>query len=57
MSTPGSRQPQLYASIIITYFLAISAVILRFISRRLKKAGWWVDDWLILVALVPNFIP
>ncbi|KAM0798769.1 hypothetical protein BDR22DRAFT_934515 [Usnea florida] len=38
-------------SIIITFFaLAVIAVCLRFTARRLSKAGFWYDDWLIVPA-------
>ena len=30
------------------------AVILRCISRGLAKAGFWWDDWIILISLVRN---
>jgi hypothetical protein len=32
--------------------LAIVALLLRFISRKLSGAGFWYDDWLCLAALV-----
>jgi hypothetical protein len=47
-----SRQADLYAAEIITYAGACVAVALRFYSRRLKAAGYWIDDWLIAAALV-----
>jgi len=31
------------------------AVALRFLSRRKLGANWRIDDWLILVALIPNY--
>lgn len=31
------------------------AVALRFLSRRRLGAKWRIDDWLILVALIPNY--
>jgi hypothetical protein len=48
----GDLQPNLYAVIIITLTLAMWAVALRFLARRLVKAGLWLDDWLSLMALV-----
>ena len=41
---------------IFVSFLAITAVALRFLSRKLSKAQYWWDDWMILGALVsPQF--
>lgn len=48
----GNLQPDIYAAVIITLILAVTAVALRFIARRLVKASIWLDDWLTLVALV-----
>ena len=48
----ASHQPQLYAIAIATYCLAFLAVTLRFISRSLSKSSYWLDDWLIVFALV-----
>jgi hypothetical protein len=48
----GNLQPNLYAAVIITPILAIIAVALRFLARRLVHASIWLDDWLTLVALV-----
>ena len=39
-------------SIIATWALAVIAVGLRFVARRLSKARFWYDDWLILPATV-----
>ncbi|KAJ8108896.1 hypothetical protein ONZ43_g6288 [Nemania bipapillata] len=46
-----TRQPNLYAAIIISFFLAVIVVALRFWCRWNNGVGFWVDDWLILVAL------
>ncbi|KAI1734286.1 integral membrane protein [Xylaria scruposa] len=46
-----SLQPNLYAAIIISFFLAIIVVALRFWCRWNNTVGFWADDWLILVAL------
>lgn len=48
----GNLQPNLHAALIVTLILAVTAVILRFLARRLVKASIWLDDWLTLVALV-----
>lgn len=52
MDLSDNRQPNLYASSTIPFFLAIVAVTLRLWSRWTKRAGFWLDDWLILFALV-----
>jgi hypothetical protein len=49
---PGNLQPDLHAVVIVTLILAITAVALRFLARRLVKASILLDDWLTLVALV-----
>src|SRR5204862_2380102 len=67
-STPNSVRPNgniqqdIYVATIITLILAVIAVALRFLARRLIRSPIWLDDWLILVALVcsnppPLFIP
>jgi hypothetical protein len=38
-----SRQPDIYAACIITYTLAVVAVALRFASRRMVRAGYWLE--------------
>ncbi|TWU71249.1 hypothetical protein ED733_002409 [Metarhizium rileyi] len=47
-----SRQPQIVAITIIAWFIAVLSVILRIVSRRIKRARLWLDDW-IIVAAVP----
>lgn len=47
-----SRQPNLYAATIVPGVFALVCVCLRFWSRANNRAGFWVDDWLILCALV-----
>jgi hypothetical protein len=48
----GNLQPNIHAAVIITPIIAIIAVSLRFLARRLVHASMWIDDWLTLVALV-----
>ena len=48
----ASRQPELYAVSLITFVLAVTAVSLRFLARKLLKSGYWLDDWLSIVAAV-----
>ncbi|KAI1429593.1 integral membrane protein [Xylaria sp. FL1777] len=50
-----SRQPNLYAAIIISFFLAAIVVVLRFWCRWTNGVGFWADDWLIIVALACSF--
>lgn len=47
-----TMQPNLYASSTIPYAIALTCVILRFWCRWFNGAGFWLDDWLILLALV-----
>src|SRR6516162_3936439 len=47
-----SLQPNIYAAVCITTALAVVAVPLRFLARRLIRTDLWLDDWLSLVALV-----
>lgn len=47
-----SRQPELYAATIITYCLALLALGLRFLSRRLLKSGYGLDDYFAVAAMV-----
>lgn len=47
-----NRQPDLYASSTIPMSFALLCVVLRFWCRWNKKAGFWLDDWLILCATV-----
>ena len=32
------------------------AVALRFLARKRLGAGWRSDDWLIMAALIPNYV-
>ena len=40
---------------IVTFAMAVLAVILRLISRRLSKAHFWWDDGIIVLALLLDF--
>lgn len=47
-----SKQADLYVADIVTYIAALISVLLRFQSRKMKAAKIWIDDWLIVAALV-----
>ena len=47
-----SEVARIQGSILATWALAVIAVCLRFLARRLSKAGLWYDDWLIVPATV-----
>ena len=47
-----SRQPELYAATIVTYCLALLALSLRFLSRRLLKSSYGPDDYFAVAAMV-----
>ncbi|KAF4122761.1 hypothetical protein GMORB2_7068 [Geosmithia morbida] len=47
-----NRQPGLYASSTVPFAFAVLSVVLRFWCRQKKRAGLWIDDWLIVIALV-----
>ncbi|KAL7947870.1 hypothetical protein V8C42DRAFT_267784 [Trichoderma barbatum] len=49
-----SRKTAIMVTSIITWVLAVIAVGLRVVSRRMKKVNLWIDDWLIIAALVPS---
>lgn len=48
----ANHDAQLLTVIIVFTFLAIAAVILRLISRRLKKVAIGIDDILVVFGLV-----
>ena len=48
----SNESAQIKGSIVATWALAVIAVCLRFTARRLSKAGFWYDDWLMVPATV-----
>jgi hypothetical protein len=44
----ANRAPELFAAEGVTFFFAMTGVILRFTTRYFSGAGYWLDDWLIL---------
>ncbi|EHK22634.1 uncharacterized protein TRIVIDRAFT_221904 [Trichoderma virens Gv29-8] len=49
-----SRKASIMVTAIVTWFLAAIVVGLRIISHRIKKISLWLDDWLIIAALLPS---
>ena len=47
-----SEAVNVQASVLALWALTVIIVCLRFIARRLSKAGLWYDDWLIVPATV-----
>ena len=47
-----TQVPRILGVNIATYVLAVIAVSLRFVSRRLVRSYLWWDDWLMVLALV-----
>ena len=52
LNLTANLQPKIYVASCIVYFLAILAVALRFYARKLVRASFWWDDWLIIVSLI-----
>ncbi|KAI9374760.1 hypothetical protein BJX61DRAFT_532116 [Aspergillus egyptiacus] len=46
---------QIWAGTLATVIPATFAVVLRFLSRWIAKAGYWWDDWVIVVSLFVNW--
>ncbi|KKO99683.1 hypothetical protein THAR02_08213 [Trichoderma harzianum] len=49
-----SRRASIMVTSIVTWTLAVNVVGLRILSRRMKNISLWIDDWLIIAALVPS---
>ncbi|QYS93196.1 Epl1/Sm1 [Trichoderma simmonsii] len=49
-----SRRASIMVTSIVTWILAVIVVGLRILSRRMKNISLWIDDWLIIAALVPS---
>ena len=52
-----SKKKSMAAAYIISYLIIFSAVIMRFISRRIGRISCRRDDWSIVVALVGYPLP
>ena len=46
-----NRQPTIVAENVAMCIIAIAAVALRFYARKASKAGFWWDDWAVLLGL------
>lgn len=46
------RRGDIIAASVVTWSLAVTAVVLRIVSRQMKQVPLWLDDWLILASLV-----
>ena len=42
------------ASVLALWSYAVLGLCLRFLARRLSRAGFWYDDWLLIPAIVSN---
>ena len=47
-----SKQPDIYGTISTVCPVAVLVVVLRLLARRVSKAGYWWDDWIIIIAMV-----
>ena len=47
-----TQVPRMLGINISTFVLAVISIILRFVSRRLSRAHFWWDDWLMISAIV-----
>lgn len=50
-----TRQPLVLGISISVWLLAMLSIALRVVSRRIKGASLWWDDWIILVSIVNGF--
>jgi hypothetical protein len=46
------KRASIMVTSIVTWCMAVLVVGLRIVSRRLKNIDLWIDDWLIIAALV-----
>ena len=47
-----NKTPTIVGVYVLGYVLAVTAVGVRFMSRKISKLPYWADDWIILTALV-----
>ena len=48
----ADQQGRIVGSMITLLILSTAFVMLRMLSRKLSKAGFWLDDYLVVLALV-----
>ena len=46
------RGPDILGAILSTYCISVIVLSLRIAARKVSKAGFWVDDWLIFASMV-----
>ncbi|KAL8627300.1 hypothetical protein Q9189_006992 [Teloschistes chrysophthalmus] len=51
MDLTASQVPRILGVNIATFCLAVIAIVLRFTARRLSRAAFWWDDWLMVPAI------
>ena len=49
-----TRGPAMVGAIVSTYCIAIIAVTLRVVARRVGKVSLWIDEYLIFAGMVRN---
>ncbi|KAL8937085.1 MAG: hypothetical protein Q9216_004600 [Gyalolechia sp. 2 TL-2023] len=52
-----NRSGHVVAAAVICLTLPTVAVILRFLSRRISRAGFWIDDYVVVVAMILSWGP
>ncbi|CAH0003447.1 unnamed protein product [Clonostachys byssicola] len=52
----ADKRPMVIGASVATWLLAVFAVLLRIISRRIKGLNLWYDDWLVVAALIPAVV-
>lgn len=50
-------QNAIIGSVSATWALAVITILLRFTCRRISRAGFWWDDWLMVPAFVRLALP
>ena len=50
------KRDAIRVSALALWFYALLGLCLRVLARRLSKAGFWYDDWLLIPAFVSNDI-
>ena len=50
----SSKSGPIRGSVLALWIYALLGLCLRFLARRLSKAGFWYDEWLLIPAMVSN---